>query len=250
MWSSKCHKIQLLGAGKSSVPKRPWRYHRRIGVPQGSPISATLANIYMLSADKQLHEYVTSFGGFYMRYSDDFMIVLPDKGDSVFPAQYAQIKAVLALFPNWIFKIKRLNCFMFRIILSWAVHTSIFPHLKTAKTQLIFSVLHLTERPSPSAKRRFQNTTTGFTGRRKRLCVTADTRRTENASAAKSCMRNILTRERFPIRSAKRLNTAVTFHARNSAGISSTTLNVRNMFFRESRLIVVPSGTCKKYGND
>lgn len=72
----------------------------KIGVPQGSPISATLANIYMLSADKQLHDYVVSLGGFYMRYSDDFMIVLPDKEDSAFPAQYAQIKAMLDSIPK------------------------------------------------------------------------------------------------------------------------------------------------------
>jgi hypothetical protein len=50
------------------------------GIPQGSPISAVLANIYMLEADKIINEFVHSHNGFYMRYSDDFMIVLP--GDS------------------------------------------------------------------------------------------------------------------------------------------------------------------------
>ncbi|MEG0759631.1 MAG: reverse transcriptase domain-containing protein [Raoultibacter sp.] len=82
---------------KASIQPNP---RGKIGVPQGSPISATLANIYMLSADKQLHDYVVSLGGFYMRYSDDFMIVLPDKGDSAFSAQYAKIKAVLDAIPK------------------------------------------------------------------------------------------------------------------------------------------------------
>lgn len=84
-------------ANKANIHSNP---RGKIGVPQGSPISATLANIYMLSADKQLHEYITSFGGFYMRYSDDFMIVLPDNGNSTFHAQYVQIKAVLDSIPE------------------------------------------------------------------------------------------------------------------------------------------------------
>lgn len=47
------------------------------GIPQGSPISAVLANIYMLEADKLIYKAVSSYNGFYMRYSDDFMIILP-----------------------------------------------------------------------------------------------------------------------------------------------------------------------------
>lgn len=47
------------------------------GIPQGSPISAVLANIYMLEADKLIYEKVSQYKGFYMRYSDDFMIVIP-----------------------------------------------------------------------------------------------------------------------------------------------------------------------------
>ena len=49
-----------------------------IGIPQGSPMSGVLANIYMLSADMKLLEYVSSLGGMYMRYSDDFIVILPD----------------------------------------------------------------------------------------------------------------------------------------------------------------------------
>jgi hypothetical protein len=47
------------------------------GIPQGSPISAVLSNIYMLDFDKRILDLVKDFGGKYMRYSDDFIIVAP-----------------------------------------------------------------------------------------------------------------------------------------------------------------------------
>lgn len=46
-------------------------------IPQGSPISAVLANIYMIDADKEIYDYIMSLGGIYMRYSDDFIIIVP-----------------------------------------------------------------------------------------------------------------------------------------------------------------------------
>ena len=48
------------------------------GIPQGSPISAVLANIYMLETDKAINDIVRANGGLYMRYSDDFIVILPD----------------------------------------------------------------------------------------------------------------------------------------------------------------------------
>lgn len=53
-----------------------------VGVPQGSPISAVLSNIYMIKFDKDIKRYVTSKGGIYMRYSDDFIIVFPYERDA------------------------------------------------------------------------------------------------------------------------------------------------------------------------
>lgn len=48
------------------------------GIPQGSPISGILANVYMLEVDKLINDAVCELGGMYIRYSDDFMIILPD----------------------------------------------------------------------------------------------------------------------------------------------------------------------------
>ena len=47
------------------------------GIPQGSPISALLANVYMIDVDQKIKTIVAQHNGKYMRYSDDFIIVLP-----------------------------------------------------------------------------------------------------------------------------------------------------------------------------
>ncbi|MGV8135320.1 MAG: reverse transcriptase domain-containing protein [Mangrovibacterium sp.] len=56
------------------------------GIPQGTPISATLANIYMLDFDEQVNEAVsdTSKNGYYQRYSDDLIIVCDQKDEDYF----------------------------------------------------------------------------------------------------------------------------------------------------------------------
>ena len=53
------------------------KHENNFGIPQGSSISATLANVYMLEIDKRVNDYISSMGGLYLRYSDDFIIVLP-----------------------------------------------------------------------------------------------------------------------------------------------------------------------------
>ncbi|MES2650021.1 MAG: reverse transcriptase domain-containing protein [Bacteroidota bacterium] len=46
-----------------------------VGIPQGSPISATLANVYMLDFDQIIFDKLKSKSGFYQRYSDDLVVV-------------------------------------------------------------------------------------------------------------------------------------------------------------------------------
>ncbi|MFD2696394.1 reverse transcriptase domain-containing protein [Mesonia sediminis] len=52
------------------------------GIPQGSPMSATLANIYMLSFDEAMYNAITSVGGFYQRYSDDLILICPRESEN------------------------------------------------------------------------------------------------------------------------------------------------------------------------
>lgn len=49
----------------------------KYGIPQGTPISALLSNIYLLDFDTNLNALVTSLGGNYFRYCDDILIIIP-----------------------------------------------------------------------------------------------------------------------------------------------------------------------------
>lgn len=49
------------------------------GIPQGSPMSAVLSNIYMLDFDSDVSERVTQAGGIYRRYCDDMLCIVPNE---------------------------------------------------------------------------------------------------------------------------------------------------------------------------
>lgn len=51
----------------------------QLGIPQGTPISAVLANVYMTEFDFELNQIVSKMNGLYRRYSDDFVLVIPQK---------------------------------------------------------------------------------------------------------------------------------------------------------------------------
>ncbi|WP_259015228.1 reverse transcriptase domain-containing protein [Emticicia fluvialis] len=59
----------------------------KIGIPQGTPISATLSNLYFLEADKKICNLIYPINGIYRRYSDDILIVCKrEHWDSVYDA--------------------------------------------------------------------------------------------------------------------------------------------------------------------
>ncbi|MGR5187434.1 reverse transcriptase domain-containing protein [Photobacterium damselae] len=52
------------------------------GIPQGSPISGLLSNIYMIDFDIKIKGYVECLGGKYYRYCDDLLCIIPIKEHS------------------------------------------------------------------------------------------------------------------------------------------------------------------------
>lgn len=60
----KSGKLQISGVNKK-------------GIPQGTAISAVLANVYMSAFDFEVQGLVAQYNGIYRRYSDDFVIVIP-----------------------------------------------------------------------------------------------------------------------------------------------------------------------------
>ena len=57
------------------------------GIPQGSPISDMLANIYLIDFDSTLKLYVDGIGGVFFRYSDDIIIIIPGGETDAFAAR-------------------------------------------------------------------------------------------------------------------------------------------------------------------
>ncbi|WP_373331490.1 reverse transcriptase domain-containing protein [Salmonirosea aquatica] len=57
------------------------RYNGKLkkGIPQGTPISAALSNLYFLEVDIDLSNFVNTCNGIYRRYSDDILIVCETK---------------------------------------------------------------------------------------------------------------------------------------------------------------------------
>ena len=68
---------EQIKSGKLRIYKNPF-YHNKVnvGIPQGLPISAVLANLYLLEFDKKIIEnIVLKENGFYRRYSDDIILI-------------------------------------------------------------------------------------------------------------------------------------------------------------------------------
>lgn len=70
---------QFLKEGKLRIYKNEFKDSkgRMIGIPQGLPINATLANLYLLEFDKRVLDTIvnSNLNGYYRRYSDDIIII-------------------------------------------------------------------------------------------------------------------------------------------------------------------------------
>lgn len=72
------HQFRNVIKGRSSgLPSLVETNTKTFGIPQGSSISAILANIYMFEFDLNMHNFMTEIGGVFIRYSDDILCVCP-----------------------------------------------------------------------------------------------------------------------------------------------------------------------------
>jgi hypothetical protein len=76
--SSQPHRLCSIQQFREKVRPLIERNDTGFGIPQGSPLSGLLANVYMLSFDARMRTSVAQLGGSYRRYSDDIAIVLPN----------------------------------------------------------------------------------------------------------------------------------------------------------------------------
>lgn len=63
--------------GDPSLSSLIQKNSRHYGIPQGTPISDLLANLYLIDFDKRLARWVRKRGGRAFRYCDDIVVVLP-----------------------------------------------------------------------------------------------------------------------------------------------------------------------------
>jgi len=65
--------------GESLIKTNPNNY----GIPQGSPISDVLANLYLIDFDEKINDFAAGLGGFYTRYSDDLLLIIPSTNENI-----------------------------------------------------------------------------------------------------------------------------------------------------------------------
>lgn len=72
-------KQKLLQPSKTKKMPNGEVVKRDFGIPQGSPISSVLSNIYLLHFDQTINNFISNKEGIYKRYSDDMVVVCPLK---------------------------------------------------------------------------------------------------------------------------------------------------------------------------
>src|SRR5690606_3938899 len=74
--------ITELKALKVPIEKNP----NAVGIPQGTPISASFSNLYMTQFDLEMQAEAAKRGALYQRYSDDILVACPPSRGNVLEA--------------------------------------------------------------------------------------------------------------------------------------------------------------------
>jgi hypothetical protein len=66
-----------------------------VGIPQGSPMSALLSNLYLLEFDHRFNELARKYNAKYLRYCDDVLVIVDKEHASIFENLiYAELERV------------------------------------------------------------------------------------------------------------------------------------------------------------
>ncbi len=84
------------------------------GIPQGSPISDILANMYMFEFDKAIFASVSRARGFYFRYLDDIIIIVPGGDAEARSILLAAERSLEQRAPRLTFKPSKTSVHLFR----------------------------------------------------------------------------------------------------------------------------------------
>lgn len=85
-----------------------------LGIPQGSSISAILANVYMIEFDYLLKTYTYNLGGEYFRYSDDFIVIIPLRNDITSSEIKENIWKIEKKIPNLKIEEEKTECYIYQ----------------------------------------------------------------------------------------------------------------------------------------
>ena len=100
--------LNVNNLGKNKVEIHTDKVDR--GVAQGTPISAVLSNIYMIKFDERLSVLANDNGGFYQRYSDDFIFIFPHSSCSI-ESILSELKACVKVVHGLTFKDEKRQIF-------------------------------------------------------------------------------------------------------------------------------------------
>lgn len=85
----------LICGGDPKLPSLIQKHSGSTGIPQGTPISDILANIYLIDFDLQLARWVRKKGGCAFRYSDDVIVILPKKASVPFDTGMMYLQSLI-----------------------------------------------------------------------------------------------------------------------------------------------------------
>lgn len=87
--------LDLVCGENSKYPSLIQKHNLPRGIPQGTPISDILANVYLIDFDLKLARWIRKKNGFACRYSDDIIIVIPKSENLRFDSAFLYLEQLL-----------------------------------------------------------------------------------------------------------------------------------------------------------